>query len=190
MRMGAPVRAANTLGPTGGGPPHRTDFVDILEDGPCGTTHLYPAADKDLNSLSRALGELTINHRQNIPPAKSPEPECIKAQIEQHVPRLQRPALSANTFEPLIALDENGDNTPLTENPLKATSTSTSTSTYPLPTENPASDRTLQDQVQRHLAVSRLQSWTPWGRALRLQLAALRTEIRTHPTVINQATTN
>lgn len=121
MRMGAPVRAANTLGPTGGGPPHRTDFVDILEDGPCGTTHLYPAADKDLNSLSRALGELTINHRQNIPPAKSPEPECIKAQIEQHVPRLQRPALSANTFEPLIALDENGDNTPLTENPLKGT---------------------------------------------------------------------
>lgn len=122
MRMGAPVCTANTLGPTGG-PPHRTDLVDILEDGPCGTTHLYPAADKDLNSLSRALGELTIDHRQNIAPAKSPEPKCIKAQIEQHVPRLQRPALSANTFEPLISLDENGDKTPLTEKPLKGTMT-------------------------------------------------------------------
>lgn len=75
--------------------------------------HLHPSADKEANALSRALGELAIDNCQNIPLAarNDSDPKFIKAQIEQHIPRLQRPALSAQTFEPLAALDENSDAT-------------------------------------------------------------------------------
>ncbi|KAJ6782877.1 hypothetical protein PWT90_09125 [Aphanocladium album] len=124
---------------------HRTAF-DVLEDG-VGKMHLYPSSDKDVNSLSRALGELAIDNCQNIPPARNTsDPKFIKAQIEQHVPRLQRPALSAQTFEPLAALDENSDTT-FTQSKLEATNSTTSQT--PTPT---ASEPTLQDQVQKHLA--------------------------------------
>lgn len=105
-RKMAPARA-ESLRP---GLAHKTAF-NILEDG-ADKTHLYPPADKDVNSLSRALGELVIENCQNIPLARNDsDPKSIKAQIEQHVPRLQRPALSAYTFEPLAALDENSDST-------------------------------------------------------------------------------
>lgn len=97
---------------------HAPSF-DILQDGPSlDKMHLHPSSsgEKDVNSLSRAVSELAIENYQNIPPAsvalrEAPEPKFIKAQIEQHVPRLQRPALSAQTFQPL-ARDENGDKTP------------------------------------------------------------------------------
>ncbi|KAJ3480272.1 hypothetical protein NLG97_g8109 [Lecanicillium saksenae] len=137
----APARAEGTCT----GHPHRTAF-DVLQDG-AGKMNSYTCADKDVNSLSRALGELAIDNCQNIPPVRNTsDPKFIKAQIEQHVPRLQRPALSAQTFEPLAAVDENSDTT-FTQQKLEATNSTTSQA--PAPT---ASEPTLQDQVQKHLA--------------------------------------
>ncbi|OAA71265.1 hypothetical protein ISF_01816 [Cordyceps fumosorosea ARSEF 2679] len=126
---------------------HQTAF-DVLEDATA-RMHLYPPANKDGNSFSRALGELVINNSQNISPARNdPDPKLLKPQIEQHVARLQRPALSAHTFEPLAVLDENSDTTFVQQRveTKHCTSGQTLTAIYT------ASEPTLRDQVQKHLA--------------------------------------
>lgn len=87
----------------------RKTAFGVLEDASA-KVHLYPPADKDANSVSRALGELVIPNNQNISLVRNDaDSKFLKSQVDQHVPRLQRPALSAHTFEPLAALDENSD---------------------------------------------------------------------------------
>ncbi|TQV91696.1 carboxylesterase family protein [Cordyceps javanica] len=125
---------------------HKTAF-DILEDATA-RMHLYPPADKDINSLSRALGELAIHNNQNISLARTDlDPKLLKTtQIQQHVSRLQRPALSVHTFEPLAALDENSDTTFVQQKVEATISTSIQAPTQTTP------EPTLREQVQKHLA--------------------------------------
>lgn len=110
--MVAPARSQGAHASHAHGLAHKTSF-SILQDGlDRDKMHLHPATDKDVASLSRALGELAIDNCQNIASLAqdASEPKFIKAQIEQHS-RLQRPALSAQTFEPL-ALDGNDRTAP------------------------------------------------------------------------------
>ncbi|KAM3450727.1 hypothetical protein MY3296_005881 [Beauveria thailandica] len=124
---------------------HKTAF-DILQDTDT-KVHLYPPADKEPNSFSRALGELAIPNSQNIPLVRSGlDSKPVKPQLEQHVPRLQRPALSAHTFEPLAALDENSDTTFAQQKAQAANNTTRHTPTHAAP------EPTLREQVQKHLA--------------------------------------
>ncbi|KAM3460315.1 hypothetical protein NHJ6243_006029 [Beauveria neobassiana] len=124
---------------------HKTAF-DILQDTDS-KLHLYPPADKELNSFSRALGELAIPNSQNIPLIGSGlDSKLVKPQIEQHVPRLQRPALSAHTFEPLAALDENSDTTFAQQKAEATNNTTRNTPTHAAP------EPSLREQVQKHLA--------------------------------------
>ncbi|KAM3500375.1 hypothetical protein MY10362_006455 [Beauveria mimosiformis] len=128
---------------------HKTAF-DILQDTDT-KVHLYPPADKEPNSFSRALGELAIPNSQNIPLVRSGlDCKLVKPQIEQHVPvpRLQRPALSAHTFEPLAALDENSDTTFAQQKAQAANNTTRHTPTHAAP------EPTLREQVQKHLAAT------------------------------------
>ncbi|KAM3520269.1 hypothetical protein NHJ13051_006960 [Beauveria bassiana] len=126
---------------------HKTAF-DILQDTDT-KLHLYPPADKELNSFSRALGELAIPNSQNIPLIRSGlDSKLVKPQIEQHVPRLQRPALSAHTFEPLAALDENSDTTFAQQKDEATNNTTRNTPTHAAP------EPTLREQVQKHLAAT------------------------------------
>ncbi|KAM3530940.1 hypothetical protein MY4038_004703 [Beauveria bassiana] len=126
---------------------HKTAF-DILQDTDT-KLHLYPPADKELNSFSRALGELAIPNSQNIPLIRSGlDSKLVKPQIEQHVPRLQRPALSAHTYEPLAALDENSDTTFAQQKAEATNNTTRNTPTHAAP------EPTLREQVQKHLAAT------------------------------------
>ncbi|KAM3558751.1 hypothetical protein MY1884_003820 [Beauveria asiatica] len=126
---------------------HKTAF-DILQDTDT-KVHLYPPADKEPNSFSRALGELAIPNSQNIPLVRSGlDSKPVKPQLEQHVPRLQRPALSAHTFEPLAALDENSDTTFAQQKAQAANNTTLHTPTHAAP------EPTLREQVQKHLAAT------------------------------------
>ncbi|PQK15900.1 hypothetical protein BB8028_0006g02220 [Beauveria bassiana] len=126
---------------------HKTAF-DILQDTDS-KLHLYPPADKELNSFSRALGELAIPNSQNIPLIRSGlDSKLVKPQIEQHVPRLQRPALSAHTFEPLAALDENSDTTFAQQKAEATNNTTRNTPTHAAP------EPSLREQVQKHLAAT------------------------------------
>ncbi|KAM3433820.1 hypothetical protein NHJ13734_006284 [Beauveria thailandica] len=128
---------------------HKTAF-DILQDTDT-KVHLYPPADKEPNSFSRALGELAIPNSQNIPLVRSgldSKPKPVKPQLEQHVPRLQRPALSAHTFEPLAALDENSDTTFAQQKAQAANNTTRHTPTHAAP------EPTLREQVHKHLAAT------------------------------------
>ncbi|OAA44013.1 carboxylesterase family protein [Beauveria brongniartii RCEF 3172] len=126
---------------------HKTAF-GILQDTDT-TVHLYPPADKEPNSFSHALSELTIPNSQNIPLVRSGlDSKLVKPQIEQHVPRLQRPALSAHTFEPLAALDENSDTTFAQQKAQAANNTTRHTPTHAAP------EPTLREQVQKHLAAT------------------------------------
>ncbi|KAM3560401.1 hypothetical protein ARSEF4850_003687 [Beauveria asiatica] len=126
---------------------HKTAF-DILQDTDT-KLHLYPPADKEPNSFSRALGELAIPNSQNIPLVRSGlDSKPVKPQLEQHVPRLQRPALSAHTFEPLAALDENSDTTFAQQKAQAANNTTRHTPTHAAP------EPTLREQVQKHLAAT------------------------------------
>ncbi|KAM0666175.1 hypothetical protein ACQRIU_004030 [Beauveria bassiana] len=133
---------------------HKTAF-DILQDTDT-KLHLYPPADKELNSFSRALGELTIPNSQNIPLIRSGlDSKLVKPQIEQHVPRLQRPALSAQTFEPLAALDENSDTTFAQQKAEATNNTTRNTPTHAAP------EPTLREQVQKHLAATPITGTQP-----------------------------
>ncbi|KAM3514584.1 hypothetical protein MY11210_001819 [Beauveria gryllotalpidicola] len=130
---------------------HKT-ALDIIQDTDT-KAHLYPPADKDLNSFSRALGELAIPNSQNIPLARSGlDSKLVKPQIEQHVPRLQRPALSAHTFEPLVALDENSDTTFAQQKAEAVNNTTRHAPTHAAP------EPTLREQVQKHLAATPITS--------------------------------